>query len=115
MCICEFCHTEYTPRPQVKKPRACPGCQKQRQRDNEYCWRKLNPRYASAQYHELQRGIRDRKLKAAADALSECIRIGKEMVGINLEMKELGVALMEFLHTLGIRRVNKLWKSEMAM
>jgi hypothetical protein len=54
-------------------------------------------------------------LKAAADALSECIRIGKEMVGINLEMKELGVALMEFLHTLGIRRVNKLWKSEMAM
>ena len=34
MQICEFCHTEFIPRPQIKKPRACShsACQKKRQR-----------------------------------------------------------------------------------
>ena len=112
---CEFCHTEYTPRPQVKKPRACADCQKPRQRDNEYRWRKANPRYSLPLYYEQWRKDRDKRLKTAVDALSKCIRIGKDMVGMNLEMDELGAALTEFLYTLGIRRVNKLWKSEMAM
>ena len=115
MCTCEFCHTQFSPRPQVKRPRACPSCQTLRQRDNENCWRKENPRYSSPLYHELRRKERERKLKAAADALSKCIRIGKDMIGLNLEMAELGPVLAEFLITLGVRRVNKFWSSELSM
>lgn len=112
---CEFCHTEFNPRPQVKSPRACPACQGVRQRDNEYNWRKRNPKYSSAEYHELRRNQRNEKLQAIAQALSKCIRVGKELAGVKVEMAELGAALTEFLIGLGIRRVNKFWVSELAM
>jgi hypothetical protein len=112
---CEFCYTEFKPRPQVKSPRACSACQRARQRDNEYNWRKRNPKYSSAQYHELRRNQRNERLKAIALDLSQCIRIGKELTGVKVEMAVLGAALTQFLVGLGIRRINKFWVSELAM
>jgi hypothetical protein len=112
---CEFCNTEFNPRPQVKNPRACAACQGLRQRDNEYDWRKRNPKYSDAKYHELMRGLREKRLKAIAAVISKCIGIGKDMTGTNLEMNEFGMALTRFLLALGIRRVNKFWLSELAM
>ena len=108
MCTCEFCHSEFRPRPQVKNPRACPGCQKTRQRSNENDWRKRNPKYSDPVYHKLQRELRKKRLIAVAKSLSECIRVGKVMLGLSLGMGELGLVLTEFLQQLGIRRVNKL-------
>jgi hypothetical protein len=115
MCTCEFCNTSFQPRPQVKSPRACGSCQGIRQRNNEYDWRKRNPKYSNAEYHELMRGLREKRIKAIAETLSQCVRVGKEMTGTKLEMKEFGLALTCFLLTLGVRRVNKFWLSEFAM
>jgi hypothetical protein len=112
---CEFCHTEFSSRPQVKNPRACPACQGLRQRNNEYDWRKRNPTYSSAAYHELRRSQRQAKLNGIAQALVKCIKLGKALMGMDLKMEELSLALAEFLSMHGIRRVNKFWNSNLAM
>jgi hypothetical protein len=112
---CEFCNTEFQPRPQVKKPRACSSCQVQRQRSNEKDWRSRNPRYSNAIYHELMRRSREKKLKAVIEALLECIRIGKTMSGLTFEARELSSLLTEFVLGLGVRRLNKFWSFEISM
>ena len=115
MCTCEFCLTQFSPRPQVKKPRACPDCQMRRQRDNENRWRKQNPRYSYALYYLQWRKDRDQRLKAAAESLAECIRVGKDLLGVNVGMKELAPVLREFLSQLGIRRINKFWNEKLTV
>lgn len=105
---CEFCHTEFYPRPQVKKPRACPCCQVQRQRSNEKDWRNRNPKYSMAMYHEIMRRKRERKIRAVTEALSDCIKVGREMSGLKFESKELAALLSEFIVGLGVRRLNSL-------
>ena len=109
---CEFCHNDFHSRPQVKRPRACPSCQKERQRSNEKDWRILNPQYFSALYHKLMREERMRKLKVAAKLLSKCIGVGKEMLGMTLAVDDLGAIFWKLLVELGIRRVNKFWGAE---
>lgn len=78
MHTCEFCHTDFKPRPQVKKPRACANCQGKRQRSNEYDWRLRNPQYSCAEYHILMREKRKRWLKEAAVRLMKCIEVGRD-------------------------------------
>ena len=115
MNTCEFCSTDYRPRPQVKKPRACERCQMQRQRSNEKDWRIRNPRYSSALYHRVQRCVRTRRLNAIAQLLLKCVQVGKDMMGMAVAMEVLTPALGEFLQQLGIRRANKFWRGEVVV
>ena len=57
MHMCNYCHTPFSPRPQVKNPKACPkgDCQKARQRGNEKHWRERNKVHYPKDYYELQR------------------------------------------------------------
>jgi hypothetical protein len=112
---CEFCHTEFQPRPQVKRPRACVSCQDKRQRSNEYDWRMRNPQYSSAEYHELMREKRKKCLKEAAERLVKCIEVGRDFLGVSLRMDGIEIVLAEFLASLGVRRLNKLWDLQIAM
>jgi hypothetical protein len=114
MCNCEFCHTQFYPRPQVKCPRACPACQLQRQRDNEKDWRNRNPRYSDPSYHRVCRRERIRVLRERACALVKCLKIGGDMTGVALAIDFLTADLVEFVIGLGIRRVNKFWPQETA-
>jgi len=113
--ICEFCHTQFQSRPQVKRPRACQGCQKQRQRSNEKDWRSRNPQYSCAEYHDLMREKRNERLAAAAAELSKCITVGRDFLGIKFKVDALGPILAEFFHGLGVRRLNKFWDLQLAM
>src|SRR4051812_33789276 len=107
MHMCEFCHTEYKSRPQVKRPRACTSCQRQRQRTNEKDWRNRNPRYSDPAYHKVCREQRFKKLNEVVTILSSCLKVGKTFLGLDIAMDLVSGALGEFLFALGIRRVNK--------
>ena len=106
MRTCEFCHTDFKPRPQVKKPRACANCQGKRQRSNEYDWRLRNPQYSSGEYHELMREKRKRWLKEAAERLLKCVEVGRNFLGVSFSIDGMEIVLTEFLTSLGTRRLN---------
>lgn len=68
-----------------------------------------NPRYSSALYHQVKREQRKKRLKAIAESISECIRIGRSFLGMNAKIEGFGAVFPALLTSLGIRRVNKLW------
>ena len=107
MVFCAFCHIQFQPRPQVKRPKACQGCQRARQRANEYDWRKRNPKYSDPAYHQIQRALRRKRLMAAAALLAQCVQVGKELLGLCIRVEELSALLSEMLLAIGVRRVNK--------
>jgi nucleotidyltransferase/DNA polymerase involved in DNA repair len=74
-----------------------------------------NPQYSSAEYHELMREKREMRLKQAAELLTQCIDVGREFLGLRVEAAGLGLVLAEFLESLGVRRLNKLWDLQTAM
>ena len=63
MCTCEFCNTEFEPRPQVKNPRACSNCQNARQRANEKEWRNRHLGLYDGKYHQVKRESRNAAIK----------------------------------------------------
>jgi len=111
---CEFCPTEYEPRPQVKNPRACPNakCQQKRQGTNEKAWRERHTHLSGGEYHRVRRKQRRRKLEAIAVLILKCLEVGARFLNQRLDREGLSVFFTEFLSELGIRRANKLWRSD---
>ena len=118
MCICEFCHTEYTPRPQVKKPRACTECQELRQAANEKAWKDKNVGLYDGEYHRVRRSGRIRKLRAKIENWIRCMEVGGRLLGVPAFLREnraeLASAFLKFLSRLGITHANKFWPLEIA-
>lgn len=109
---CEFCHTEYTPHPQVKKPRACSNCQKLRQRENEKAWKQKNLGLYDGKYHRHQRKERLDEIKSRIKHLVRCIEVGSTLLGIifsNSSRDEFMNWLVPAVLGVGTRRANKLW------
>lgn len=111
-CRCEFCHTEYQPRPQVINPRACGQaiCQRDRQRANERAWRVDNRHLSSKEYHRVRREQRGRRVHTVAAAILKCIEVGSMFLGQPVDCGAFSKFLIAFLSELGIRRANKFWQ-----
>ena len=112
MVKCGFCHTEFTPRPQVKRPRACSSCQKRRQRENEKAWKQRNLGLYDGKYHRRQRDDRTKEFKARIEQLVRCIEVGSSFLGavFSDESKaEFKAWLLIAVLGAGVRRANKLW------
>ena len=116
MDICEFCHTQYHSRPQVKKPRACPRCQKRRQQANEKAWKQRNLGLYDGEYHRAQREVRLRKLRLKIEAWIRCMEVGGTFLGVAAfaatMRDELVSTLLKLIAGLGFRRANKFWPIE---
>jgi hypothetical protein len=109
---CEFCLTEYVPRSQVKNPRACPACQKERQKENEKSWKQKNLGLYDGRYHRLQREGRKRQILTQINQLVQCIELGCTLLGTAFSEKspaDFKDWLMSAILTLGVRRANKFW------
>ena len=112
MCTCEFCNTEFTPRPQVKKPRACSNCQKLRQKANEKSWRTKHLGIYDRKYHRIKREVRQSEIRTKAKDVIRCIKVGGTLLGVNLSeeiQQSMNELFLKFLSDLGIRRANKFW------
>jgi hypothetical protein len=115
MCTCEFCNTEFEPRPQVKIPKACKDCQKARQRANEKAWRNKHLGIYDGKYYQVKRESRKAKIKMKVKDLIKCVEVGGTLLGIAIT-KEIQESfcdiLLKFLIGIGIRRANKFWALE---
>jgi hypothetical protein len=112
MCTCEFCNTEFEPRPQVKNPRACSNCQKARQRANEKSWRNKHLGLYDGKYHQVKRECRKAAIKTKVKDLIKCVEVGGTLLGIAItkEIQESFCDIfLKFFASLGIRRANKVW------
>ena len=114
MHTCEFCHTQFTPRSQVKTPRACNKdmCQRQRQRDNERSWRERHKHLEDKNYHQIRRHQRRKKIHDIGQLIFKCMAVGREFLGIPIYMENMRTHFIDFLLELGIRRINKLCSLE---
>jgi len=110
---CTICHNQFSPRPQVKTPKACanPSCQKTRQKLNEKSWRERNQGLYDGLYHRTKRSVRLKKLSRFSDQLSKCLQMGIAMLGLAIDFKLMESFFQRFLAGLGIRLANKLWMS----
>ena len=108
---CNFCDTEYSPRPQVKSPRACSkmSCQNQRQRSNEREWRQKNGgKYGSEYFRKWRKQSHQRKNRLAVELL-ESLKVGMTLRG--RQEFDFGIFrefIGDFLGSLGMRSANKL-------
>ena len=108
---CEFCNVMFEARPQVKRPRACDGCQRHRQRENEKAWHNRHKGLYDNKYHQVQKAERYKCLKEVAERILKLIEVGKTFLGEALDLKEMGDLLHRFLIHFGIRKINKFWPS----
>lgn len=108
---CTICGENFTPRPQVKRPKACFkwSCQRDRQKANEIAWRERSQERYDGKYHSLQRASRLKRLKEMVIKLMECLAIGGRMKNIHFDGGCLEVLLLRALERLGIRACNKFW------
>lgn len=106
---CEICGDFFTPRPQIKNPRACEkkSCQKARQRLNEREWREKNRPFIDPSYFRLKRQERHKVLRRITDKLFECLRIGNTFLGSPVNLDKLRTFFFQFLKALGIRTAKK--------
>jgi hypothetical protein len=113
MHCCEFCYCQFTPRNQVKNPRACfeKGCQKKRQRDNEKTWKQKHLAEYDKEYHEIQRNKRNKEIEDILNSLFKCIEIGSKFLAKKIEFENLKAHFTTFIFKLGIRKINKFWNS----
>lgn len=109
MCICEFCHTSFKPRAQVKHPRACPRCQGKRQRANEKAWYERNPKYLDKLYHSVKKKQRMKRIWGIVEILCECVKVGKDFLRHRLDLENIRTFFSQFLAHIGIRKINKFW------
>jgi len=111
MCICEFCNTEFQPRPQVKNPRACnkDSCQKLRQTSNEREWRKSNEHLDSKEYHQIRRKQRNEKINKLFLAIIKSLSIGVNFIGLPFNIHSFSDFFKDIFLQLGLRKLNKFW------
>ena len=111
---CEFCHIEFSPRPQVKNPRACKldQCQTQRQRSNEKAWKLKHSSEYDKEYHEIQRDKRLKAIEKVLESIMKCFDVGSKLIGKNIQINDFKAHITTFLFSLGIRRINKFWDIE---
>lgn len=111
MCTCEFCHTEFVPRPQVKNARACNNdrCQKLRQAANEREWREVHTQLDSKEYHRIRRKQRIEKLKKVNSAFKKSFKIGVDFLGLPINIDAFLAIFESLLSPIGIRKINKVW------
>lgn len=114
MHICEFCNNQYTPRKQVKNPRACnkDECQKARQRDNENAWRKRHFDQYDKEYYEIQRDKRFREIQSVLESILDCLKAGIRLFGKQVDFDALKAILRPIFLQLGLRRINKFWNQK---
>ena len=108
---CEFCCASFSPRPQVKNPRACgrAECQGKRQRSNELAWRQRNNVVNDPEYHLLCKRARLERLGHVSERMSRCLSTGATFLNEKIPLELMRDLLFQFLRELGIRRVNKFW------
>ena len=106
---CEFCTARYQARSQVKRPRACADCQKNRQRANEKAWHIKNKAQFNPRYFQIQKILRFKQLKKISQEYLKYFRVGFTLHGKQLNLLLFEQFLLKFLLQLGVRRVNKLW------
>ena len=113
-CICEFCKEEFSPRPQVKNPRACnkKSCQIKRQKINEKEWRERNQGLYNKKYHNIMKQKRINKLKEYSDKLLKLIKIGQTYLDMKLKIENISNYIFHFFLKLGIRKVKKFWDQD---
>ncbi len=111
MCICEFCNTEYRPRPQVKNPRACNNdrCQKLRQAANEREWRKIHDHLDSKEYHQIRRKQRLEKINKLNAAIIKSFSVGVDFLGLPINIDVFSAIFRHLFSGLGLRKMNKFW------
>lgn len=115
MCTCEFCNSLFTPRPQVKHPRACKNCQRLRQYANERAWKGRNTDIYNKGYHAEKKQNREAVIIAIAEKLMVCLKAGVSFFGLNIEPVKLGTHISKLLIRLGIREINKLWSLKLGL
>lgn len=105
---CEYCNATFTPREQVKRPRACNNskCQKMRQRDNEKAWREKNKGLYDKKYYQIKSFERQKNLTTIINKIAEAIVIGFRFEGQDLS--EYFDYICKLLTSVGIRKLNKL-------
>ena len=110
--MCEFCHNEFQPRPQVHNPRACSksSCQKARQQSNEREWHQRHRGIYDRSYRRSKKKIRLRKLFQLVQILLDCFATGAMVKGVCFDLARLRDVLAKFFLSLGIQRANKFWK-----
>lgn len=108
---CNICNETYTPRPQVKSPKACfkLSCQEERQKANEISWRSRNREAYDGKYHSIQRASRAKKLNEIVRRFLECLSIGGRMKNFHFDLTSLQVFLTQVLARHGSRACNKFW------
>ena len=109
---CEFCLKNFTPRPQVKTPRACSNCQRLRQRSNERDWHRRNQGLYDAKYHQSQRIQRHQYLKKCVEKIIRFCQAGSRLFEEPVSISSLKQIMLPFFIQLGVRAANKLWLSE---
>lgn len=111
---CEFCLSEFEPRPQVKNPRACKhqSCQRQRQRANEKEWRNLQVGYPGENYYQIRKLQRKKRITDVVQSLIKCFEAGRKFFGVDILMEEFSQILEAALFRIGVRRINKFWQAE---
>jgi hypothetical protein len=111
MNTCEFCGSDYSPRRQVKNPRACRKrlCQSRRQTANEREWREKNDKRFGAGYFSCWRKRSFRRRLEVRQSLIEALRIGMSFLGRQIfDIGFLSEFITDFVRSLGMRIVNKL-------
>lgn len=111
---CNYCHVIYSPRPQVKNPRACKDtmCQKGRQADNEREWRGKNQGIYDKKYHEVKRTLRLKEVASTVSTLIESLTIGLRFRGLLLNSNH--HFLIQTFTNLGVHQLNKLYSPSSA-
>ena len=107
MHICEFCNTFYTPRPQVKRPRACKNCQQKRQKANEKAWRERNRGLYDRKYHAVLRERRCQTIQCIISMFMKVIKIGSTFIGQEINTDQIEQYFSELFRSLGIRKLKK--------
>jgi len=118
MHTCEFCSTEFKPRPQVKRPRACQNCQKLRQSANEKAWRSQHLGLYDGKYHSIKRNDRRKLILDKIKDLIRCLSVGGTLLGLSFseEVRALFVdTFFKFFWSLGIKHANKFWPHQIPL
>lgn len=112
MVTCNFCGIEYSPRPQVKKPKACKkkGCQTLRQRCNEREWRVKNHFRFDGKYYRDWRKSANKRRNEFKSTLIEALSLGLNFREIcEFDIDQISALFSDFVQTLGLRPINKSW------
>ena len=113
MCICKYCNTSYSPRAQVKNPKACNKreCQEKRQRENEKNWHeKHNDLYSkNKKYHQEKRVYRHERINEIIKLFMKALLAGLTFCNEKIDRSTFDSLIINYFRDLGIRQINKFW------